>query len=99
MSSLWESVSRSAGAAAGIFHGRTGSIALAALGKGSILGGRLESLRGRTVVLAMREQLASAVALVELDGVARRLVLCTPDLAPEQLAGVCAAAEADLVLD
>ena len=65
----------------------------------SILGGRLESLRGRTVVLALREQLATAVALVELDGVARRLVLCTPDLTPEQLAGVYAAAEADVLLD
>ncbi len=47
----------------------------------------------------MREQLATAVALVELDGVARRLVLCTPDLTPEQLAGVSAAAEADVALD
>jgi acyl-coenzyme A synthetase/AMP-(fatty) acid ligase len=37
--------------------------------------------------------------LVELDGVARRLVLCTPDLTPEQLAGVSAAAEADVALD
>jgi acyl-CoA synthetase (AMP-forming)/AMP-acid ligase II len=99
MSSLWESVSRSGEPAAGIFHGRTGSIAPAALAKSSILGGRLESLRGRVVVLAMREQLANAVALVELDGVARRLVLCTPDLTPEQLAGVCAAAEADVVID
>jgi acyl-coenzyme A synthetase/AMP-(fatty) acid ligase len=99
MSSLWESVSRSGEPSAGIFHGRTGSIALAALAEGSILGGKLEALRGRTVVLAMREQLANAVALVELDGVARRLVLCTPDVTPEQLAGVCAAAEADVVLD
>jgi acyl-coenzyme A synthetase/AMP-(fatty) acid ligase len=99
MSSLWESVSRSGEPAAGIFHGRAGSISLAALAKSSILGGRLESLRGRTIVLTMREQLANAVALVELDGVARRLVLCTPDLTPEQLAGVCAAAEADVVLD
>jgi acyl-coenzyme A synthetase/AMP-(fatty) acid ligase len=47
----------------------------------------------------MREQLATAVALVELDGIARRLVLCTPDLTPEQLAAVCAAAEAEVVLD
>jgi acyl-CoA synthetase (AMP-forming)/AMP-acid ligase II len=99
MSSLWESVSRSGEPAAGIFHGRTGSIALAGLATGSVLGGRLESLRGRTVVLAMREQLANAVALVELDGVACRLVLCTPDLTPQQLAVVCAAAEADVVLD
>ncbi|HSZ06971.1 MAG TPA: class I adenylate-forming enzyme family protein [Steroidobacteraceae bacterium] len=97
MSSLWESVSSAK--SAGIFHGREGSVALTDLAGGSILGGRLESLRGRTVVLALREQLATALALVELDGVARRLVLCTPDLTPEQLAGVHAAAEADVLLD
>ena len=99
MSSLWESISSSGETAAGIFHGRAASVALADLAGGSILDGRLESLRGRTVVLAMRGQLATAVALVELDGVARRLVLCTPDLTPEQLAGVSAAAAADVALD
>jgi acyl-coenzyme A synthetase/AMP-(fatty) acid ligase len=98
MSSLWESVSRS-GDPAGVFHGRAGSIAISELARGSILGGKLESFRGRSVVLAMRDQLANAVALVELDGIARRLVLCTPDLTPEQLAGVAATAEADVVLD
>jgi acyl-coenzyme A synthetase/AMP-(fatty) acid ligase len=99
MSSLWESISSLGETAAGIFHGRAASVALADLAGGSILDGKLESLRGRTVVLAMRGQLATAVALVELDGVARRLVLCTPDLTPEQLAGVSAAAEADAALD
>jgi len=99
MSSLWESISSSGETAAGIFHGRAASVALADLAGGSILDGRLESLRGRTVVLAMRGQLATAVALVELDGVARRLVLCTPDLTPEQLAGVSAAAAAEAALD
>jgi acyl-coenzyme A synthetase/AMP-(fatty) acid ligase len=99
MSSLWESISSSGETAAGIFHGRAASVALADLAGGSILDGRLESLRDRTVVLAMRGQLATAVALVELDGVARRLVLCTPDLTPEQLAGVSAAAEADVTLE
>jgi acyl-coenzyme A synthetase/AMP-(fatty) acid ligase len=69
------------------------------LATGSTLGGDLESFRGRSVLLAMREQLSSALALLELDGVARRLVLCTPDLTPEQLAGVRATAEADIVLD
>jgi acyl-coenzyme A synthetase/AMP-(fatty) acid ligase len=98
MSSLWESVSRS-GDPVGVFHGRTGSIAVSNLARASILGGKLESFRGRSVVLAMRDQLANAAALVELDGVARRLVLCTPDLTPEQLAGVAAAAEAEIVLD
>jgi acyl-coenzyme A synthetase/AMP-(fatty) acid ligase len=35
---------------------------------------------------------------VELDGVARRLVLCTPDLTPEQFADVCLTAEADFII-
>src|SRR5258708_33277411 len=47
----------------------------------------------------MVEQLGTALALLELDGVARRVVLCTPDLTPEQLALVSAGAEADIVLD
>ena len=34
----------------------------------------------------MREQLSTALALIELDGIARRLVLCTPELMPEILA-------------
>jgi acyl-CoA synthetase (AMP-forming)/AMP-acid ligase II len=82
-----------------IIHSRVGSIALTDLADGSVLGGKLESMRGRTVVLALREQLATAAALVELDGVARRLVLCTPDLTPEQIADVAAAAQADVILD
>src|SRR5580692_3198683 len=98
MSSLWESIS-SSGPAAGAFHGRSGSVALQELAAGSILGGALESFRGRSVLLSMREQLSTALALLELDGVARRLVLCTPDLTPEQLAGVGATAEADIILD
>ena len=74
MSSLWETISAS-GPAAGTFHGRSGSVALKELAAGSILGGELESFRGRSLLLTMREQLSTALALLELDGVARRLVL------------------------
>src|SRR3984885_4345639 len=98
MSSLWESIS-SSGPAVGAFHGRSGSVAFKDLASGSILNGELESFRGRSVLLATREQLSTALALLELDGVARRLVLCTPDLTPEQLVGIRATAEADIVLD
>ncbi len=83
---------------ASVFHGRTACIAAAELAGASTLKAKLESLRGCTVVLATREQLPTAVALMELDGVARRLVLCTPDLSPEQLLGVAAEAKADAVL-
>lgn len=99
MSSLWESIARPGEPIAGIFHGRASSIALSELKQGSTFGARLESLRGKSVVLALREQLATAVALLELDGVARRIVLCTPDLTPQQMSEVCARAQADVVLN
>ena len=43
----------------------------------------------------MRIRCFAAIALVELDGVARRIVLAPPDLADEALLGVLAAAEID----
>ncbi len=51
-------------------------------------------------MLATRGQLPSALALIELDGIARRVVLCTPDLTAEQFASAAATSEADaIVLD
>src|SRR5262249_7608794 len=47
-------------------------------------------LAGASVLIATRDPLAAAVALVELDGVARRLVVGTPDLAAEHLPRVLA---------
>jgi acyl-coenzyme A synthetase/AMP-(fatty) acid ligase len=74
------------------------SLATTELATGSCLAGQLESLRGRSVLLAMHEQMSAAIALLELDGVARRLVLCTPDLTAETRAEVAAAARTDAVL-
>ena len=98
MSCLWDSMAPSGAPISGVFHGRGASIALAELNAGSTFGTALESLRGRSVLIATREQLPTALALIELDGVARRMVLCTPDLTPEQLAGVAATAEADAIV-
>ena len=98
MNYLWDSLARPNEHLAGIFHGPAASVALADLVTGSILGGQLEHFRGRSVVLAMRDQLSTAIALVELDGVARRLTLSTSDLSAEQLNGVAAIAEADAIL-
>src|SRR6266446_3819906 len=88
----------SGAAVSGKFHGRGASVALEELAAGSTFGSALESLRGRSVLIATREQLPTALALIELDGVARRMVLCTPDLTPEQLAGVAATAQADAIV-
>ena len=99
MSRLWDSIAP-AGRIGAQLHGRRASVALSDLTVGSTLGSALESLRGRSVLIATHEQLPTALALVELDGVARRMVLCTPDLEPQQLAQVAETAAADaIVLD
>lgn len=98
MQSLWDHVARGGAALTGEFHGRADRVAVVDLASRSVLGGRLESLRGRSVLIATQRQLSTAAALLELDGVARRMVLCTPDLPPALLAQVAAIAEADAVV-
>jgi acyl-CoA synthetase (AMP-forming)/AMP-acid ligase II len=44
------------------------------------LADRLGELSGRSVLLAVADQLISAIAMTEIDGVARRMLLCPPDL-------------------
>jgi acyl-coenzyme A synthetase/AMP-(fatty) acid ligase len=74
-----------------------GSVELRSLQDASSIDG-LERLRGRTVMLATRTQLASGLALIELDGLAQRVVLCTPDLTAEQFAALSVTAGADAVV-
>src|SRR3989442_12868962 len=78
--SLWDAVRAAGALAERTLWGAEASVRLGELAGGSSLGGRLEELRGRSVLVAARGQLTAAVALIELDGVARRPVLCPPDL-------------------
>jgi acyl-coenzyme A synthetase/AMP-(fatty) acid ligase len=71
---------------------------MVALLGGTALGSSREALRDRCVLLATQEQFGTAVALLELDGLARRIVLCTPDLQPAQLADVASSAGADAIV-
>ena len=73
-------------------------VALRDLAGGSCLGGGLAALAGRSVLVAAHDQLRTALALIELDGIARRLVLCTPDFPLEYLPGVVATAEIDAAI-
>jgi acyl-CoA synthetase (AMP-forming)/AMP-acid ligase II len=68
------------------------------LAEGFVLNERLEDLIGCSVVLATMDQFSSAAALVQLDGVARRLILCPPDLSRENLAFVASCSEADVIV-
>jgi acyl-CoA synthetase (AMP-forming)/AMP-acid ligase II len=65
-------------------------VCLGDLLSGTSLSSRLPELVGRSVLISTRDQLATAAALIELDGVARRIVICTPDVSPEHLPAVIA---------
>ena len=54
--------------------------ALRDLARTSLFGERRETLRGRSVMISTDRQFLAALMLIELDGIARRLVICTPDL-------------------
>lgn len=64
----------------------------------TVLGGRLRELAGRSVLLKLSDQLKSGLAMIELDGVARRILLCPPDLNPAHLDALIADAEIDAVV-
>jgi acyl-coenzyme A synthetase/AMP-(fatty) acid ligase len=55
----------------------------------------LDALRGRSVLIQCRDQLAAALALIELDGFARRMVLLPPGVAEVHLPAVVRNAEVD----
>src|SRR5215470_16543811 len=80
------------------FRGANASVAFADLRGGTCLGGRLNELSGRSILLATRDQLTAALALIELDGVARRIVLCPPDLAAGHLPEIALNAEVDAIV-
>jgi acyl-coenzyme A synthetase/AMP-(fatty) acid ligase len=78
--------------------GADNEVALADLTTGSSLDGRLEELRGRSVLILTRDQLTAALAVIQIDGIARRLVLCPPDLGTEHIPFVIATAAVDAVV-
>src|SRR5947199_100619 len=96
--SLWSSSSAAGHLADRALWGAGASVTLGELVRGSSLGGRLEELRGRSVLIATSDQLTAALALVELDGVARRLVLGPPDLPSEHLSHIVTTAAVDALV-
>ena len=95
--SLWTLI-RAAG-----LHGRAltaakESVFLSGLETGSAIEGGASRLQGEAVFIAVRDQAAAALALIELDGVARRLVLCPPDLPADAIPAAMKAAETSTIV-
>ena len=92
---LWESLVRSDGRPSGALSDAARTVRLADLIGGSFLSGPRETLYDRSVVLAIRDPLTAALAMVELDGIVRRMVLCPAGVASEHMPHVARTAEAD----
>jgi non-ribosomal peptide synthetase component F len=73
-------------------------IALSALDAQSCLGGFGNELAGRAVLLATSGQLLAGLAMIEIDGVAQRMLLCPPDLKDDHLASIMIDADIDAVV-
>ena len=74
---------------------RAASARLTDLDHQTSFSGRLVDLAGRSVLLATESQLTTALALIELDGIARRLVILPPDAEVEHIGAVITAADID----
>ena len=70
-------------------------LALDEFERASSLGRDLMRLRGRSVVLSVQDMAKAAAALIELDGFARRVVLCPAGWEPWRLELAARDAEAD----
>src|SRR5580692_8633827 len=73
-------------------------VSLTELASQTCLEGRLGELSGRSVLLAVADQLVSGLTIIEMDGVARRMLLCPPDLAADHISALIADAEIDAVV-
>lgn len=89
---------RGAGLAGRHIMGVDASVSLDAIADGTCLAVDRQTLAGQSVLIATDDQMTAALALIELDGVARRMVLSPPDLRPDYLAAIVDDAEVDAIV-
>jgi len=83
-SSLWAEIALTSPAER-FLAGSGRLVLLRELAGAAAIEGGLERCRGKGVLLHMSGQLACALALLDLDGIAGRLILCPPGISPAQL--------------
>jgi len=66
--------------------------------KQSCLHGHRDALAGKSVMLLTPDQFSAAAALIELDGLASRILVCPPDVKGDHLPAIAAQAAIDTVV-
>ena len=96
--SLWPSIIAAGNLSSRILVGHDTKATWEELVHGSIPGDRSFDLHGQSVLVATADQFRAAATLIELDGIARRVILYPPDLSREQLPYVAGTAEANVLV-
>jgi acyl-coenzyme A synthetase/AMP-(fatty) acid ligase len=73
-------------------------VSLTNISERTCLGGRLDDLSGRSVLLAVADQLISGITMTETDGIARRMLLCPPDVDADHIQALIEDADIDAVV-
>lgn len=96
--SLWNSLSAGGDLTGRFLAGANAAIPLSGMVEGSCLGGRVGELCGRSVLIATADPLAAGLSAIELDGMARRIVLYPAELAVEHAPYVMESADVDAIV-
>jgi acyl-coenzyme A synthetase/AMP-(fatty) acid ligase len=96
--SLWDAINVGGTPPPGYLIGAEHRTALGDLLQGSAIATGVDNLRGHSVLIASADPFLVALALIEFDGLARRMTLYPPDLALEHLPYVMRYAEVDAVV-
>ena len=95
---LWDLTARASFSPGRFVSDAISRVTISDLAQGSSLGALQESFLDRSVMILCGQQLPAVLAVVQLDGLARRILLCPPDLADAHLPAVIAEAEVDVIL-
>jgi len=94
---LWHTIDHRKGATRQLWNDGL-SVDLGELSTGSCFYNRIDCLRGRSVLITTQSQLAAAIALIELDGVVGRLILCPPDLSADHMSAIMTRADVTAIV-
>jgi len=95
---LWSSIIASGNLSKRVLVGVDAKATWGELVYGTLLDCPTDQFRGKCVLLATTDQFRASAALIQLDGMARRVVLFPPDVSLDHLAYVAKTAEADVLI-
>jgi len=96
--SLWDRVRAAGPLRRRLLRDDAASVTLSDLDGASSLSEHRDRLRGRSVLIATQKQLTAALAVIELDGIAARLVLCPPGRSLAEIRLIALEAEANALI-